>query len=248
MKLARETSLKKPVIIWKGGLTDQGSRAVASHTASMAGRNEIWNGFFRQTGAIQATSPDELIDLIIGFHCIPDYHATRMCVIGGGGAITVAAADALEKQGLYIHPFSEETRKAIQPYLPPTGNSYKNPVDIGAPRFIPNQFRPILKAVTDSDQVEAVVVEHMVFAMSSDFDPAVADLIPEAASTSGKPFIVSMPPTSASSKVMAVEEARRKFREWYMARSVPVFDSLERAALVLAKIKRYNDFKTEAAG
>ena len=64
LKLVKETSLKKPVIIWKGGLSEQGSRAVASHTASLAGSGDVWNGVFQQTGAVPATGLNEIVDLI----------------------------------------------------------------------------------------------------------------------------------------------------------------------------------------
>jgi len=107
-ELVRETTPQKPVIIWKGGLSNQGGRAVASHTASLAGSREIWDGFFRQTGAIPAIGVNGVIDLIVGFYCQPDFCAEHVSVIGGGGAITVAAADALEKEGLSILPFSPE--------------------------------------------------------------------------------------------------------------------------------------------
>ncbi|UCD58073.1 MAG: CoA-binding protein, partial [Candidatus Hydrogenedentota bacterium] len=123
LEIARRTSLKKPVFIWKGGLTRLGSRAVASHTASLGGSREIWEGFFRQTGTIPAVGIDEMVDLIIGFLCVPHFRCRRVSVVSGGGAITVAASDALDPAGLSIPEFSEETQRAIRSYLPASGNS-----------------------------------------------------------------------------------------------------------------------------
>jgi acyl-CoA synthetase (NDP forming) len=43
---------RKPVIAINGGMTEQGMRAAASHTASLAGAPEIWRALFRQTEAL----------------------------------------------------------------------------------------------------------------------------------------------------------------------------------------------------
>jgi len=234
---------KKPVIIWKGGLTEQGSRAVVSHTASLAGSEEIWKGFFRQTGAIPAVGISEMLDLTIGFHCVPDLQGKRFSVVGGGGAITVEAADALEKEGISILPFSEKTRQAIRAHLPPHGNSVKNPVDMGSPMFVPKPFKAILEAIAASDIVDAVIIEQLILLFRGGFDEELAETIHSVSTSSGKPFILTLPQTSTGSHVMEVEETRRKYREWYLSHSIPAFDTLEQAVKVLGKIIRYNEFR-----
>ena len=67
VRLVREMNPTKPVIIWKAGLTEAGARAAASHTGSLAGTRQIWDTFFRQTGAVPATGLDELADIIMTF-------------------------------------------------------------------------------------------------------------------------------------------------------------------------------------
>ena len=238
-ELVKETVKKKPVIVWKGGLTGQGSRAVASHTASLAGDNKVWTGFFHQTGAIPAFGATEMLDLIVGFNCLKDFKARNVSVVGGGGAITVAAADALEKAGLSILPFNEETRQAIGQYLPPHGNSYKNPVDVGTPAFIPQSFSPILEIVAASDLVEAVIVEQLILKFRPEFEQELAEVFPRVRDKSGKPFIITLPFTSSASSEILVEEARRKYREYYLSKGIPVFDTLEQAARVLGEVVRY---------
>jgi len=239
----REVTPKKPVIIWKGGLTDQGSRAVASHTASMGGSHTLWQAFFHQSGAVPAVGADEMVDLIVGFHCLPEFNAKRFSVVGGGGAITVAASDALEKEGLSILPFSEDTQKAIRTYLPPHGNSAKNPVDMGTPRFLAHTFEPILQAVTKSDRVDAVIIEQMAFDTGGSIDEKLAEAISSVQMASGKPFILTLPQNSTGSESISNELSRRKYREVYLSHGIPVFDSLERAVNVIGKIIRYNAFR-----
>ncbi len=240
LDLARDVAREKPVILWKGGLTDQGGRAVASHTASLGGSNEIWQGFFHQTGVVPAVGIDEMVDLIVGFHCLPDFRCRRFSAVGGGGAIVVAAADALEKEGLSILPFSDRTQKVIRAYLPPHGNSVNNPVDMGSPMYIPQTLKPILEAIVASDKVDAVIIEQLVFAFRGDFDEDLAEAICAVRDESEKPFILILPQTSTGTEGVDIERSRRRYREWYISRSIPVFDSLERAVSVLGKIIRYN--------
>ena len=64
MQLVRRTNAKKPVVVWKGGLTHSGARAASSHTGSLAGDRQVWDAFFKQTGAISAVGIDEMIDLM----------------------------------------------------------------------------------------------------------------------------------------------------------------------------------------
>ncbi|MBW2622980.1 MAG: CoA-binding protein, partial [Deltaproteobacteria bacterium] len=66
LKAAR-VSMRKPVVIWKAGSTDAGARAVASHTASMAGTDALWDAAFTQAGIIRAGQFDELVDFAAAF-------------------------------------------------------------------------------------------------------------------------------------------------------------------------------------
>jgi acyl-CoA synthetase (NDP forming) len=245
IKAAKEAALTKPVVIWKAGLTSQGSRAVSSHTASLGGQKRVWNGFFRQTGVIPATDGVEMLDLIIGLKCIPNFTGKRMSVVGGGGAITVAASDALSRAGLSILPFSSKIRKAIQAHLPLHGNSVNNPVDVGSPLFEPEMLRPILEIVAGVEFVDAVIVEHMIITFSGAFNEELAQVIQSVRESTGKPFIVTLPQNSFGSDTIETENTRRKYREWYLSRRIPVFDSVAHAANVLGKIARYNAYLTK---
>jgi acyl-CoA synthetase (NDP forming) len=241
-EVARRTSLRKPLLIWKGGLTAMGGRAVASHTASLGGSEQIWQGFLRQTGAIPTVGIDEMIDLMLGFTCLPDFRGRRVCVVSGGGAITVAACDELDPAGLSTPEFSQETQEAIRELLPATGNSVRNPLDTGPPVFLLPTVNLILEAAAASERIDAVIVQHEVGDHSPDFVEELAQVIPSVRKASAKPFIVTMPEPTSSSDTMEIEAARRRYREWYLERKIPVFDSLQSAVRVLGKIIRYNEF------
>ncbi len=247
-EMVKRMSLKKPVFIWKGGLTGLGSKAVASHTASLGGSKAVWDGFFRQTGAIPSAGIDEMIDLMVGFLCLPDFKGRRLSIVSGGGAITVAASDALDPLGLTTPQFSKETCEAIRPLLLASGNTVGNPLDTGPPIFLLPTVKPILQAVAASDRVDLAIVQHEVNAYLPAFIEETADIIPSIKDDTGMPFAVTMPAPTASSDTMNIEETRRRYREGYIKRGVPVFDTFERAVSALAKIIRYNEFVAGRAG
>jgi acyl-CoA synthetase (NDP forming) len=241
-EVARSTSLRKPIFIWKGGLTALGSRAAASHTASLGGSKRIWEGFLRQTGAIPVVGIDEMIDLMVGFLHLPDFRGRRVSVVSGGGAITVAACDELDPAGLSMPDFSNQTQETIRALLPASGNSVRNPLDTGPPVFMLPTVKPILEAVAASDCIDAVIVQHEVGSHSPDFVEEAAQVIPSVRKASAKPFLVTMPEPTTSSDAMGVETTRRRYREWYLERGIPVFDTLHRAVRALGAIIRYQEF------
>ncbi len=59
LKVLRQVSTQKPVVVWKGGRTEEGNRAIAAHSASLAIPREIWEAALRQCGAISVYSVEE---------------------------------------------------------------------------------------------------------------------------------------------------------------------------------------------
>jgi acyl-CoA synthetase (NDP forming) len=132
-----ETSARKPVIIWKAGKTGAGARAVASHTASLAGSYSVWDAAFKQAGVIGADHLDELIDFVAAFGCPYLPAGKRVGVIGEAGGGGAAACDACEAIGLHIYefpgPVQQELREALVGAAAPF-SSVRNPVDLVSPR------------------------------------------------------------------------------------------------------------------
>jgi acetyltransferase len=195
----------------------------------------------RQTGAIPVVGIDEMIDLMVGFLHLPDFRGRRVSVVSGGGAITVAACDELDPAGLSMPDFSNQTQETIRALLPASGNSVRNPLDTGPPVFMLPTVKPILEAVAAGDCIDAVIVQHEVGSHSPDFVEEAAQVIPSVRKASAKPFLVTMPEPTTSSDAMGAETTRRRYREWYLERGIPVFDTLHRAVRALGAIIRYNE-------
>ena len=125
----RKATKIKPVVILKGGRTQAGSRAVNSHTASLAGSKEIWNAIEKQTGVILANYMDELVDLCVTFSfCNPTY-GKNVGVVGGGGGRSVASADECEEAGLNVIPFPQSIIDEFRKIDPKISEWISNPAD-----------------------------------------------------------------------------------------------------------------------
>ncbi len=126
--LARAVSAK-PVVIYKGGYTEAGSRATASHTGAMAGSRAAWDGLIRQAGVVQVNSMEEVADTLVALVHVKPPRGLNACVVGIGGGASVLATDELEKAGLKLPPIPAPLQEKIQQIIPPAGGMLRNPID-----------------------------------------------------------------------------------------------------------------------
>jgi acyl-CoA synthetase (NDP forming) len=125
----KAASKKKPVIAIKGGRGQAGARAVASHTAAIAGSVNTWDVAFRQAGAIQVKDIVEMMDVAMLFNWLPPVRGNRVGIMGGGGGKGVMSADLAEDAGLLLPPLSSEIRTELKEIVPDLWDWLGNPVD-----------------------------------------------------------------------------------------------------------------------
>ncbi len=155
MQTARELSKKKPVIIVKSGTTSAGSRAVSSHTGTLAGSDSAYDAAFHQSGVIRARSVSELFTYSTAFAYQPLPAGRRVAIITNAGGPGIMATDAAEKNGLNLATLSEETIKHLRENLPPAANFY-NPIDVlGDARA--DRYKLALQAALQDDNVDAAI-------------------------------------------------------------------------------------------
>jgi acyl-CoA synthetase (NDP forming) len=126
--LARAAA-QKPVIVIKGGVTEQGMRAAASHTASMVGSPDIWKALFRQTGALQVESFKDMVNTLQAFDTSPLPVGRAIALITNSGGFSVIQTDLCLKAGVEVPRFSPETVEALRAMVPVAGTSIGNPLD-----------------------------------------------------------------------------------------------------------------------
>lgn len=130
LKLAKEISKRKPILIWKVGETEGGARGVRSHTGSLSGSGEIWNAVIKQAGLVKIENFQELVGFISAFQSSYLPRGNRVVVISGPGGPAVSTADACEKAGLKLAVLSEESKRKLAEIIPEFGTSTSNPVDL----------------------------------------------------------------------------------------------------------------------
>ncbi|MCY1720741.1 acetate--CoA ligase family protein [Prolixibacteraceae bacterium Z1-6] len=131
MKAARDVIEKshKPILIIKSGRTEEGASAAASHTGSLAGKDEICDAAFKQAGIIRCENIEEMFNIAIAFVYQPEPKLNRIAIITNAGGPGVLTTDAAIKSGIHLAQFSEETTLALKRSLPSTAN-INNPVDV----------------------------------------------------------------------------------------------------------------------
>jgi acyl-CoA synthetase (NDP forming) len=121
---------KKPVIILKSGRTPLGRAATLSHTGSLSGEDEIYDGAFCQAGALRANSLEEMIDLAKILSTQPKMAGNKVGIVTTSGSIGALTSDALFRNGLTLAQWSNDTFERVRKIAPGYLN-VKNPLDVG---------------------------------------------------------------------------------------------------------------------
>jgi acyl-CoA synthetase (NDP forming) len=149
----------KPLIVAKIGQTDAGRRAVASHTAAMAGSHAAYRAIFEHHGIIEGRDFDEMIDTAAGFLACKDKlpAGKRMGICTSSGGAGVWMADACVRAGLEVPELDAQTRAAIDVHLPSYGTS-QNPVDSTAQGVHKLGYAEFAKLAAQSPLIDGVIV------------------------------------------------------------------------------------------
>jgi acyl-CoA synthetase (NDP forming) len=249
VKVLKEAARLKPVIVLKGGLTEAGTRAVSSHTGVLAGSDAIWNALFHQTGAIQAGSLREMVDLALAFSDMSCPKGRGAGIVGIGGGASVAAADSCEKAGLMVPRFTEDTIAGLEKITPVAGTSVKNPVDspVGRRVAIP-EYEETLRLVASDPQIDFLIAHLTVDwrLNTPENRKNLQDLTRVLVSIKkslGKPVATVLRSSqSLHSWQVFLEEQNR-----YLESGIPVYLTLEDAANAVSKLIQYYEFREKTA-
>ena len=137
-------SKDKPVIVLKSGRTSKGRAATASHTGSMSGEDNLYQGMFAQTGAIRADTLDDLTHLARVFDTQPEPKGNHIGIITGSGSMGALATDFALDQGLVVPELSKEIIKKVKKGAPGWMN-VKNPLDVGPSGQFPAAFKAMME-------------------------------------------------------------------------------------------------------
>ena len=129
MEIAREITLKKPVVAIKSGSSSIGQMTAASHTGSLSGSSEVYLAAFWQSGIIPVRSMREAFQTaeLLSSEGYPK--GIRAIVISNAGGFAVLASDYAERFGIEIVEFPPAIIQELDAILPPDWNR-RNPIDM----------------------------------------------------------------------------------------------------------------------
>lgn len=221
-QLARSISKEKPIIVWKGGTTERGARAAASHTGALAGSSEVWRAAFAQTGIIGAQSAEEMLDYLQAFYYLPLPRGERVAIVSGPGGPAVATSDACIEAGLELSQISEYTKRRIAEAIPPVGTSTDNPIDLGmSSAFSPQLYADSIKALGGDEEVDMLLI------IGGSWLPNFGDTLFEGVKG------VNKPAAYVGMGLMPVVSAK----------GIAVYPDGRRAAMALGKLVEYTRFR-----
>ncbi|MFC1940536.1 CoA-binding protein [Chloroflexota bacterium] len=236
LEVLREVSIRKPVVIWKGGRTAEGGRAIASHTGSLAVPLAIWDAAVRQCGAIKVSSMEELIDTLKALLYLPPVHGDRVAVAGGSGGQSVAIADVFAEAGLRVPMLTQESYDELAAFFSLVGASYRNPVDPGSNRKEMERILEILVQDANIDNLVLLVTTR--FGLTREVESHINSLLDMKQKTS-KPVMTILAHSFSPEEVKQAGDVVRKLQKG----DIPTFIALERGARALKNALDYYRLK-----
>jgi acyl-CoA synthetase (NDP forming) len=152
---ARRVGRKKPIVLLKGGQTQAGKRAAASHTGALTSDTRVFDAVCRQTGIVKVDQPMALLDLGAAFSSLPLPKGNRAAIMTLGGGWGVVTADLCARFGLQVTELTTDIIKEIDKILPPYW-SRSNPIDLVGERD-PKLPRTVLELLLQWDGCDAVI-------------------------------------------------------------------------------------------
>ncbi len=154
---ARRITLDKPVVVLKSGRTDAGKKAVASHTASLAGNDRIFSAAFRQSGIIRARDYEHMFNLARAISKQPFPDREGVFIITYAGSLGVIAADAITDNGMRLAELEPHLKLRLKKLLPDYVCGM-NPVDYTFSQDAETVKRTIEIGVDSSDVGSFIVI------------------------------------------------------------------------------------------
>jgi acyl-CoA synthetase (NDP forming) len=239
--LLREATRRKPVVVWKGGMTEAGARAAFSHTASLATAPDVWRAAMRQAGAIEVDSLEEALDVCKALLLMPPTTGQRMGLVAMTGGQSVVITDAFQREGLDVPLLSPRSYEKLSSFFTVIGGSYRNPLDAGwtvAMGLSMPQVERLLSVLADDENIDLLVFE-----VGTNFlvrrlreNPQLAEVVAQSLAS----FREQCPkPLAAVVHPSHLPELGALVRQKMVERGIPVFPDFRRAAKAIARAIGY---------
>ncbi|MBU8922283.1 MAG: CoA-binding protein [Bacteroidales bacterium] len=218
----------KPVIVMKAGKSEAGSRAVSSHTASIAGDYRVFSSIMKQHGIVEAYDEYEMLNFSEALSCYSKPIKGRVGIVTASGGHGVVAVDRCNKSDLEVPLLPDDRQEIIREKL---SNSIKtiasidNPIDLtGSAQD--DDFVVAARQLSLIDDIDCVLILLLPYIpeVTSDVGARLSQLYQE----TKKPIVAYVPHVE---KYMMIIEG-------FQLNNVPVADSIEGAIMMVEAMKR----------
>lgn len=233
----RKLASEKPVVVLKAGNSADGARSAASHTGSMAGAGAAWSGLIRQCGAIEVSTLEEMIDMMVTLPFLPVPGGRNVAVAGYGGGASVLAGDVCNSYGLSLPPAHEMVSREIASHIrSEAGLVLTNPVELNLP---PQAAYQATRCLAASESVDLVLVNCVCgqtpWPIYDDLADRLADTVIRVHAEMGRPTVVALDP-----HVPQTRDQFCRLQQRYCESGLPVYHSMHSACLAVDRLLRYH--------
>ncbi len=218
----------KPVIVLKAGKSEGGSRAVSSHTASLAGDYANFSAALSQYGIVEASNELEMVSFCESLSAYATPIRGRVGIVTVSGGHGAMAIDACTAHGIDVPTLPEDARETLRKNLSPSVReiaSLANPIDLTG-SGIDDDFVATAETLFTMEEIDCVL------ALLLPYIPGItADLgakLSSVATRSGKPLIAYVPHVEKYAMLI----------EGFELNGAPVSPSIEGAVLMVKALRR----------
>jgi acetyl coenzyme A synthetase (ADP forming)-like protein len=227
--IARRASKNKPFVVIKAGRSEAGTRAVSSHTGSLAGTDRIYDAAFEAGGVIRVKTIGEFFDVSLALAYQPPMKGNRVAVVTSGGGFGIMTLDALADYEMTAPELSPKLQKQLHQKLP-YFYSVKNPVDLTGSATA-EQFSFAINTLLKSNEIDGIIAIPLFMTPLLDAEQVTKAII-EASNTRKKPILVVTVPAN--------EEIRQRLHRMRIE-GVPAYELPLFGARAMAGLAKYGE-------
>jgi acetyltransferase len=235
LEVARDVAAKKPILGMKTGRTEEGAKAVASHTGGLMREDITTEIIFEKAGVVTFRDQEDLCQSAAAFASQPLPEGNRVGMITNTGGPAIIATDILIERGATMPPLSKESEEFLKSKLYAAA-SVSNPIDVLA-TATPEHFRAAVDALQKDPGVDSILICFVTpfFAETE----GIASQLSEAAKMGSKPIVCNLM-TDKRQWTETIKIMRES--------GIPFYSFAEAAAKALSSMIQYNRLKTRSLG
>jgi acyl-CoA synthetase (NDP forming) len=218
----------KPIIVMKSGKTAGGTRAAASHTASIAGDYSVTASVLSQFGIAEAKNEFELVSFCESLSCYPTSIGNNIGIVTGSGGHGVVAVDACLAAGFTVPRLPDGIQEMVRAKLSPSIQSIVslgNPIDLTG-SATDDDFVVVASELSEMQEIDCVLM--LLLPYLPEITSDVGARLSQVYRRKGKPLIAYVPHV----------EKYRMLIEGFQLNQVPVSHSIEGAVLMAEAMRR----------